>query len=405
MRFEFSGKTKDGKPTKGTVEAFNKEQAVKVLQEKEIYTTNLVEKEEKGMLQELLAPISKFSKVGNDQIVVFTRQLSTMVSAGLPILQALIILKDQARSSKFREFLKEAIAIIEGGSPLSKAFASFPDVFDTLYVNLIKAGESSGSLDRIFLRLADKYEQRREFRSKVKGAMIYPIIIFSGMVGVVTLMLVFVVPKVTSMYSSMDLDLPLPTKIMISLSAAVIDGWWILAAGILGTIVFLKNFKKTERGKYFFARLSFKIPLIGRININSDLVELTSTLSLLLSSGVPITEALEIVANSMKNQLFKEIVLTAIEDVKKGGALSATFARSEYMPPIVSQMMAVGEETGKVDEILFKLSQYFESETDQIVKNMSTAIEPIVLVMLGGMVGIIVLAIIMPIYKLTSAFE
>jgi len=402
--FKFEGKNKEGKVIKGTVEAGGRDQAVKILRERSIVVVSL---EEKGtsFFGKVTAPLGKFSRIKEDQIVVFTRQLSTMISAGLPLAQALTLLQSQARSAKFKELLKEASAILEGGAPLSKAFEAHPDVFDPLYINLVKAGESSGALDKIFERLADKYEQRKEFRAKTKGAMIYPAIIFFGMVGVMALMLLFVVPKVTSMYSSMELELPLPTKILIGVSNAALEGWWVMILGVVLVVAGLKKFRATRQGEYFFAKLSFKIPIIGRVAMNSDLVEITSTLGLLMSSGVPITEALEIVSGSVKNKLYKDVISHSIAGVKKGASLSSSFGKSTYIPPIVPQMLAVGEETGKADEILFKMADYFQAETDQVVKNLSTAIEPVVLVMLGVMVGVMVLAIIMPIYKLTSAFE
>lgn len=403
--FRFTAKSKkDDKEVKGTVEAGNNDQAIKILRERGFVVISLEEKKS-SPLARITAPLGKFSKVKDDQIVVFTRQLSTMISAGLPLTQALSLLQSQARSAKFQELLKEASAVLEGGAPLSKAFSAHPDVFDPLYINLVKAGESSGALDKIFARLADKYEQRKEFRAKTKGAMIYPAIIFIGMVGVMALMLLFVVPKVTGMYSSMELELPLPTKILIGLSNAALKGWWaaILVGG--GVVFGLKKYRQTKQGRYFFARLAFKIPIIGKVNMNADLVEITSTLGLLMSSGVPIIEALEIVSGSIKNKLYSDVIAQAIGDVKKGTTLSASIGKSEYIPPIVPQMLAVGEETGKVDDILYKMSAYFQAETDQVVKNLSTAMEPVVLVMLGLMVGVMVLAIIMPIYKLTSAFE
>lgn len=402
--YKFSGKTKDGKVTKGTIEAFDEPQAIKVLRERNIIPTAVV-KQDTSSLQALLVPLGKFQKVHPDQVVVFTRQLATMVSAGLPIIQALTILQSQARSTKFQELLKETISVVEGGAPLSKALAGYPNVFDELYINLVKAGESSGALDRIFERLADKLEQKKEFRAKTKGAMIYPMIIFIGMAGVMALMLLFVVPKVTSMYTSMELELPLPTKILIGASNFMLKSWWLML--IIGAVIIfgLKQYAKTQDGKYFFAKLSFKIPIIGKVAMQSDLVEFASTLSLLMSSGVPITEALEIVSGSLKNQLYKDVVTDAIEAVKKGEPLSSPLSASSYVPAIVPQMLAVGEETGKVDDILHKLSVYFQAETDQIVKNLSTAMEPIVLAILGLMVGVMVLAIILPIYKLTSAFE
>ena len=402
--FNFEGKTKENKVVKGVVEAMGRDQAVKILRERSIVVVSLEEKKE-SFFAKITAPLGKFSRVSGDQIVVFTRQLSTMISAGLPLIQALNLLQSQARSTKFRELLKEASAVVEGGAPLSKALEAYPDVFDSLYINLVKAGESSGALDKIFERLADKYEQRKEFRAKTKGAMIYPAIIFIGMVGVMALMLLFVVPKVTSMYSSMELELPLPTKILIGVSNAALKWWWVVVLGGVLSAVGLKKFKTTHQGRYFFAKLAFKLPIIGGVLINSDLVEITSTLGLLMSSGVPITEALEIVSGSVKNKLYKDVVSRSIADVKKGATLSSSFAKSEYIPPIVPQMLVVGEETGKVDDILFKMADYFQSETDQVVKNLATAIEPVVLVMLGVMVGVMVLAIIMPIYKLTSAFE
>ena len=218
-------------------------------------------------------------------------------------------------------------------------------------------------------------------------------------------MLLFVIPKITSMYVDMAIELPLPTKVLIGMSNFLIKDWWLVLIAVGAALFGLKRFKKTKIGRYALARLGFKLPIFGRVSMQTDLVEFSSTLGLLLSSGVPITDALEIVAGSVKNPIYRDIILGAIGDVRKGVPLSSPLSKSKYMPQIVPQMLAVGEETGKVDEILFKLAVYFQLETDQLVKNLSTAMEPLIMVMLGVMVGTMILAIILPIYKLTSSFS
>jgi type IV pilus assembly protein PilC len=218
-------------------------------------------------------------------------------------------------------------------------------------------------------------------------------------------MLLFVVPNVTGMYSSMDLELPLPTRILIGSSNLLIKVWWVLLLILVGLVSGVKRYNKTHQGRVFFAKLSFKIPIVGKINMHSDLVEFSSTLSLLISSGVPILDALGIVSGSVKNQIYKDTIDASIEEVRRGVPLSRPLSQNKYIPQILPQMLAVGEETGKVDETLSKVAKYLQAETDQLIKNMTTAMEPIILTVLGAMVGFMVLAIIMPIYKLTSAFE
>jgi len=282
--------------------------------------------------------------------------------------------------------------------------AKHPDVFDKVTVALVEAGEASGKLDLLLTQLADNLEKERDFRSKTRGALIYPAVIGIAMVAVFIIMMIFVVPRLTSLYEDIGADLPLPTKILIAISNLLVNGWWALLAvlGVGGFIAY--KYLSTDKGKYRLANFTFKFPIFGKLNKESELARFSRTLGLLIGAGIPITQALEIVANAMSNVLYRDSILAAEKQVEKGVPLSVPIRADPNFDPLISQMIAVGEETGKMDEVLGKVAGFFESQAETSIKNLSTALEPIILVVLGVMVGGLVLSIITPIYNLTTQF-
>ncbi len=396
--FKYSATDLNGKRKEGTVDARSQDLAVSLLKNQGLFVINLAEQR-----NSLTDYILNFKGVSESEIVTFTRQFSTMVSAGLPLSRALDVLAEQTTSANFKKVIYEVLRDVEGGSPLSTALGRFPQHFSTTYQALVRAGESSGKLDEILKRLAVAMEADRELKGKFKSAMVYPIIVMIAMVGVLVIMMVFVIPKLAGMYESMNVELPMITKVMISVSSFVSKYILLLLAAGVGAFLFLKSFFGGPLGREVKSRISFALPVFGRINKLRDITQFTRTLSLLIGSAIPIVEALKIVAEVVQSTYYKAGALEAAKVVEKGSSLSDYFKHNKIFPPLVGQMVSVGEETGQLDEVLDKVSGYFNSEVDNSVEGLSAALEPVILVVLGAMVGLLIVSIITPIYKITSS--
>ena len=349
--------------------------------------------------------IRKFKdRITSSDVATFTRQFATMVAAGLPITESLLILKSQSKGS-MGKVVSQILADVEGGESMSKAFMKHPTVFSPTYIALVKSGEIGGVLDTVLVRLADDLEKQQEFKGKVKGALIYPEIIVTGMVIVAVIMMIFVVPKLTSLYSEFNADLPMPTRILMGISDAVIKFWPITLGSLIFGVYAFKAYGKTIEGRRKLDSLIFKIPIVGELQKQVLLAELTRTLSLMVGSGVSILEGLNITSGVLGNSIMADALKDTSKQVEKGFPISYSFAKHpDVFPFILSQMIAVGEETGKMEEVLSKVSRVFEVESDQKVKALTAAVEPIIMVILGLGVGFLVIAIILPIYNLTSQF-
>lgn len=392
---------KDGKPSSGLVEAPTQEAAARLLKDKQLIIASLTVTGN-SFISDLT---KKFKKVSFNDIVNFTRQLSTMITAGLSLPQSLAILQEQAGTPEFAKVISDIDHQIVGGGNLGDALAKYPSYFNPIYISLIRAGESSGLLDKVLTRLAETMESERDFRSKVVGAMIYPVIIIVGMVLVVSIMMIVVMPKLTDLYKDFDIDLPVTTQLLISISGFMVQFWWLMILLGVGLYYGFTRVKKTPQGERFIDTFILKIPLFGELQKKVILVEFTRTLSMLLSAGIHILDALRTLKGSMNNVLYREAVDDIAKKVEKGFPIGETFASHKEFPPIVSQMIKVGEETGKLDETLLKVSLYFQSESENLVKGLTTAIEPIIMVILGVGVGFIVISVITPIYNLTAQFK
>lgn len=343
------------------------------------------------------------NRVSFTEIVITTRQLATMVSAGLVLSEAIDILIEQQSNKTLKKALEEVSGDIKGGFTLAQALSKHPTIFPRLYVNLVKSGETSGKLDQVLIQMADGLEKDREFQARIRGAMIYPAVVITMMIVVIIIMMVFVIPKLITLYQQSTIELPLPTKILIATSNLFVHFWWLGLIIIVGAGIGLNRWNKTPAGNLFLGRLILKIPLIGKIIANVTLTNFNRTFGLLTSAGIPLLESIGIVSDLTDNPVYRNSLKEAYAGVEKGLPFSSLLS-GETFPRIVSQMVKVGEETGKVDEIFFKLAEYFESESDHLVKNLTVAIEPIILVILGIGVAFLVISIILPIYKLTTSF-
>lgn len=400
-RFAYTARTKEGALYKGTMEAKNAQMVVESLQKKDLTIVSV--EEDLGLNLSRLNEINIGGVPLKDK-VVFMRQLATMMSASLPLTQALSVLQGQATNPLFKKTLGQIVTDVEGGMSLSSAFRKTTDIFDDITINLIAAGEESGNLERVLRRLALELEKKKKLSDKIRSAFIYPVIIMVVVVAVVILLMVVLVPAMKDIYESSGAELPGPTQMLMSLSTFFINYWWLIII-VLGLIfVGIKLYRDTDNGKRFFAKLALKVPVFGNLQKNIQIAQFTRVLGLLMSSGLSIVEALRLTADSMSNEMFKEAVLTAKIEVEKGVPLALPISRSEYFPLIVSQMIAVGEETGELDKILKKMASYYEDEVDVISSNLSSLMEPIILIVLGGVIAFIALAVYMPMFSLSGAF-
>lgn len=396
--FNYTATDQYGRKVTGSVDSRSKEIAVGLIKQKNLYLLSIVEKKD-SILDEVL----NFRGIPKSELVSFTRQFSTMVSAGLPLSNALEVLVNQTENKSFKKILYDVLKSVEGGLPLSGALSRHPTVFTVTYQSLVNAGESSGNLDVILDRLATRLEEERELEAKFKGAMVYPIIVFITMIGVFFILMIFVIPKLADMYENLNVPLPFITQVMISSSRFMVDNVILMLLGFAGIIFGVRYFLKSPQGHQIFSEVMFVLPVFGKINRLRDLDQFTSTLALLLSSAVPIVESLNIVSDVVNNIAYKQAAKEAARQIERGMQLSEYFKTNSVFPPLVSQMAGVGQETGKMDEVLDKISKYFKNELDHLIRGLSAALEPIILVILGVMVGFLIVSIITPIYKITSA--
>lgn len=403
--YSFAAKDPNGKKITGEVEVADEKTLVITLQKQGLIPYE-VKKKDSGKLnaQNINIKFFKGGGVSSSEIVGFTRQLSTMISAGLPLTDALVILERQTKSKSFEHIISEVVADVEGGMSLSAAFSKHPKVFGVVYIKLVEAGETGGVLDKVLAKLAETLEKDREFKSKTKGAFIYPIIVVVVMIIVLIVMMVFVIPKLTTLYEEMGIDLPLATRVIIAMSNAVRGFWWLMLM-VFGVLFFgFRVYAQTPAGAKAISLLTLKIPIWGKIKKALTLSEFTRTLGLLIGTGIPIIAALKVVSGVLNSPSYREGIEFAIERVERGSPLYQPLSTNQAFPPIIGQMIRVGEETGKVDEVLERLSVYFESESEHLIRNLTTALEPVILVVLGVGVGALVLSIILPIYNLTAQF-
>lgn len=396
--FSYRAKNLAGAGVKGEVEARDAAAAASLLRRQKLIIVS-IHPVQKSPLVSILAVLRR---VGLDDVVLFTRQLSTMAAAGLPITDALRILELQARPA-MSAVVSQVLTDVEGGSGLSQSLEKRPRVFSKIYVALVRAGESAGVLDTILNRLADNMEKQREFVGKVRSAMIYPVIVIIAMIIVTMIMMVYVIPKMTVMYENFNAELPFLTQTLISVSEFFAKFWIIMVGAAAGLVMIFRVWTKTAQGAVKFDKLQFRLPVIGKLRKFIILTEFSRTMGLLIGAGISIIDGLKITADAVGSPIYREGLLDAAKQVEKGLPLAVPLAQNPDFPPILSQMISVGEETGKVDEVLTKVSHYFETESEQGVATLTAAIEPLIMIVLGIGVGILVIAVVMPIYNLTGS--
>ena len=398
MKFLYTGKIIGGKSVKGAVEAVSAKAASEQLRNKQIIPVS-IKLFGGGLSLDNIIPGRK--RVNVNDLANFTRQLSTMITAGLPLTDALNLLKMQSGPT-LAKISGSVLADVQGGVSLSEAMAKFPEVFSRVYVALVKAAEAAGVMENVLNRLAETSEKSREFKGKIVGAMIYPLIIVFGMLGVTVMVVLLVIPKLSALYKEVGSELPLPTKVLIAVSDFATNKWWLLLIIIGGLIFGLGGYLRSEAGKRVWDRIKFKLPIIGPMSQQVMLTEFTRTMALLVSAGVSVVDSLEIVASIVGSYEVEKNMKKIARQVEKGFPLSICFTENPQFPPIIGQMVAVGEETGKLDQVMEKLSHYFETEADGKIKALTTAIEPLILMVMAVGVGFFMYAVVMPLYDVIN---
>jgi len=391
----WEGKTRQGSVQKGEISANNKEEVIALLRKQNILPINVAAKPRELKL--------KFGsqKITDKDIVILTRQLATMIDAGLPLVQCLDILGGQTENKTLAKVITQVRTDVEGGATFADALKKHPKTFDNLYVNMVAAGEAGGILDTILQRLATYMEKFAKIKSQIKSAMIYPSIILFVAVAVVALLMVVVVPMLAGIFAEAGHALPLPTRLVIGISN-FLKGWGgiILLVCIIGLIAGLKQFRRTENGLRVTDSIALKIPVVGTLITKVSVAKFTRTMGTLLTSGVPILEGLMIVARTAGNRIVEEAIMMTRQSVSEGKTLADPLGKSKVFPPMVTQMIAVGEATGALDNMLNKIADFYDDEVDTAVAALTSMLEPMLMIFLGVTVGFVIVAMYMPIFQM-----
>ena len=387
-----------GKIKSGEVEAEDEKSAISKLKKKSIRVTTV---KKKGERSTLFGP--KVHKITTRDVVIFTRQFSTMVDAGLPLVQCLDILGKQSDNPTFGETILKVKGNIEIGNNLSESLKKFPKIWDSLYCNLVEAGEVGGILDIILRRLAAYIEKAEALKKKVKSAMVYPGAIMTVAFVVVAFLMVFVIPSFAAVFAGGGQELPGPTQIVMNVSDFFRDQWYVMIGGVVAFIFVFKQVYATERGNIEIDRISLKLPVVGVLIQKVSVAKFSRTLGTLISSGVPLIEALDICARTSGNKIVEIAVFKTIAAIKEGETIAAPLSRESVFPPMVIQMIDVGESSGALDKMLSKIADFYDEEVDAAVEGLTSLMEPMLMVFLGCIVGFIVVAMYLPIFKMGEA--
>jgi type IV pilus assembly protein PilC len=399
--YQYKVRDKSGNLVTGTLVADNERLVLERLREMG-YVPLEVGKEKKGLNLEInIRP----AKIKLKEVAIFSRQFATMVNSGLPILRALSILAEQVSNKELAKILTLVRNDVEQGASLSAAMAKYPKAFNNLYIAMVKSGETGGMLDDVLLRLADVLEREVHLRQKIKSAMTYPVAVVALVVLIMSAMLLFVVPQFKSIYTQLGGTLPLPTRVLLMASDAVKKYWYVF---IILTFVFVflfRRYKKTEKGRANLDAIKLKIPIFGTLFHKTALSRFSSTAGMLLRSGVPILQALDIVADTVNNAVMSRAVVDVQASVREGESIAKPLARHAVFPPMVVQMLAVGEETGQVDTMLDKVAKFYDQEVEAAVDALTSLIEPLLIAIIGGAVGAAVIALYMPMFNIIKLIQ
>lgn len=396
LTFQYTARdTSTNKVVHSTVQAETERAAAKLLMGQGMVPLEIIEQSKKTNVVSQLA-----NRITAKDRIIFSRQLATLINAGIPLAQALHSLADQAANKRMAAIINDVITIVEGGAPLSAAFSKHPQIFNEVYIALISAGEVSGTLDKALERIADQQEKDAELLGKVRGAMVYPAIVLVVIVGVIAFMLLTVVPQIERLYHDLKQELPFLTQIMVGTADFVSNFWWVLVIGLVAGIYFLRRYIDTDKGREVFDTIKMRLPLFGSLFMKLYMARFMRTGQTLLATGVPMLEMLRITQQAVNNVVVAASIQRAAEKVKGGKALSVALKNDDNILPLVPQMIGVGEQSGGIDKMMGKAASYYENELDTTIRSISTAIEPILMVVLAVVAGFMVGAVLLPVYQL-----
>jgi type IV pilus assembly protein PilC len=398
MKFYYQARTKEGKIQSGTIEAFSKKGALNVLEKYGFYVTSLKEAGKGTFFRQRIFQ----KKPSIKDLVIFTRQLSVMLKSAISPVNALRTQVSQVENPEFRETILKIAEMIETGSSLSQAFSTNPKIFNTFYVSCIKSGEASGKVADSLDYLAKHLEREYDLQSKIKGAMLYPIMVIIVALGVLSLIIFFIIPKLTDVLQDLSQDLPLSTRAIMSFSSFVRAGGWILILiFFIGLFSIFQYFKRSKEGKDFWDKASLKIPLFGDFYKKIYLTRFAENLSVLIAAGLPITQALKITADVIDNSFYKKIIEKTNERVARGETISSVLSRyPEQVPSFLIQMVATGEETGRLESTLEDVVNFYKGDIDRFIINLTKILEPLLMLFLGGVVGVLVISVFIPLFQI-----
>lgn len=398
LKFDYEAKDpQTGKRVKATVQAESERAAAKLLMEQGFTPISIVEQSQKGGV---LARLT--NRVTAKDRVVFTRQLSTLISSGLPLTQSLSTVVEQTQNKRLKVIAQDILTSVESGSSMADAFRKHPKVFDQVYLALIAAGETSGTLDKALERIATQQEKDAEMMSKIRGAMVYPVIVLVVIFAVLGFMLFTVVPQVEQLYTDLKQELPFITAIMVGAANFFINFWWAILIAAVGAGFFIKRYLDTDNGRRFMDTFKLNVPIFGEMFRKLYMARFMRTGQTLMSTGVPLLDTLRICSEAVNNVIIKEAILRAADKVKGGKSLSSALKNEDYVLPLVPQMLSIGEQSGQIDKMMGKTATVYENELDNTIRSISTAIEPVLMVVLAIVAGAMVAAVLLPIYNLVG---
>ena len=400
--FEYKARDRAGKVIAATMEAGSQREVAASLREKGYFVSE-IKSPRRGLNADIKLPawLDPSARPGVRDVTVFSRQFATVINAGLPVVQSLSILQRQTEKQGFKNALKKIREDVETGLPLSDAMAKYPGIFNKLYIYLVKAGEVSGNLDGILERVAAYLEKQAELRGKIRTALTYPTVVLIIAIAVTFFLLTGIVPQFATILDQLGGELPIITRVLIAISEFLQNLWWLLLLVIIGTVIGLRLWYRTDNGRHALDRLSLRIPVFGVLIQKTAIANFSSTFGLLLRSGVNIIESLEITKGAARNAIVEDILDETKESVQRGEQISVTLMKyPRVFPPLVSSMTAIGEETGAVDSMMQKIADFYEREVDEAVASLTAALEPALIVFLGVIVGFIVAGMFLPMFSI-----
>src|SRR5713226_3108966 len=400
--FKYSARDASGRMVAGALDAETEVLVIGKLQEMGFFVTSL---EKQAGRTDLRVGLGRLRRVGMRELTVFSRQFATMVNAGLSMVRTLSILAQQTESRKLRGIITEVRKDVEEGMTLSDALGKHPETFNTLMVNMVRAGEVGGVLDDVLNRVATFFEKDLSLRQKVRAALTYPAAIFTFALGVIFFLVFFILPQFIGFFKGLDLQLPLPTRVLIFVTHALTGYWYVFLGGLLVSFWGLRVYIGTERGRFRWDRYKLRVPVFGPLLRKVTISRFTRTLGTLITSGVPIMQALEVVSKAVENKIVAQAIDNVRSSIREGESIALPLQNSGLFPPMVVQMTAVGEETGTLDGMLQKVADFYDAEVESTLTQLTSILEPLLIMFLGFVVGFIVLSFYMPLYQLITGIH